>query len=143
FAHLASQRDRRLLVGWHGSCFLIPREPGWRARCPPPDSSIFCDFGLVPSMSDCGPSVFRVGLFDDLGDPAGTDRAATLTNREPQPLIHRDRSDQLHRHLSVVPRHHHLSPLRQRDRPRHIRRPEIKLRPIPRKERIVPTTLLL
>src|SRR5690606_41536107 len=38
-AHLASQRDRRPLVGWHGSCFLIPREPGWRARCPPPDRS--------------------------------------------------------------------------------------------------------
>src|SRR5690606_14861603 len=36
FTHVARQRDRRPLVGWHGSCFLIPRELGWRARRSPP-----------------------------------------------------------------------------------------------------------
>ena len=39
-------------------------------------------------------------LRDDVGDDAGPDGAATLADREPQPLLHRDRRDQLH--LDVV-----------------------------------------
>ena len=46
-------------------------------------------------------------------------------------------------HLRVVTRHAHLRTLRQRHRPRDIRRPEIELRPIIREERLVTTTLLL
>src|SRR5256885_3374082 len=35
------------------------------------------------------------------------------SDREPQPLVHGDRRDQLDLHLDVVPRHHHLRPLWQ------------------------------
>src|SRR5690606_20688669 len=86
-------------------------------------------------------SVFR--LFEDLRDSAGAHGAATLPDREPQPLIHSDRSDQIHRHLRVIARHHHLRPLRKSHRPGHISSPEIKLRAIPRKKRVMATTLLL
>src|SRR5690606_26364481 len=96
-----------------------------------------------PALTGSAATTRRTRLLDDLGDAAGPHRPTTLTNREPQPLIHRDRSDQLHLHLGVVTRHAHLHTLRQLDRPRHIRRPEIELRPIIRKERLVTTTLLL
>src|SRR3990170_67103 len=89
------------------------------------------------------PNSFLCLLLVDLDDAAGGDGAATLTDREPQTLIHRDRVDQLHPHLRVVSRHHHLSPLRQRDQPGDIRRPEIELRPIPTEERVMPAPLLL
>src|SRR5207253_826090 len=46
----------------------------------------------------------------DLGHDACADGAAALADREAQPLLHRDRRDQLDRHLRVVPRHHHLHP---------------------------------
>src|SRR2546428_2063700 len=83
------------------------------------------------------PSVPRF-LLQDLGDDAGAHRAAALADREAQLLLHRDRRDQLDRHLRVVPRHHHLHPPRQLHRPRHVRRPKIKLRPIPLEKRRVP-----
>src|SRR5437879_1689020 len=82
-------------------------------------------------------------LLQDLGDHAGAHGAAALADREAQLLLHRDRRDQLDRHLRVVPRHHHLHPCRQLHRPRHVRRPEIKLRPVPLEERRVPPPLLL
>src|SRR3972149_5826589 len=89
------------------------------------------------------PNSFLCLLLVDLDAAARADGAAPLTDREPQTLIHRDRVDQLHPHLRVVSRHHHLSPLRQRDRPGDIRRPEIELRPIPTEERVMPAPLLL
>src|SRR5207248_8382409 len=73
-------------------------------------------------------------LLQDLGGHAGADRAAAFADRKPQLLLHRDRRDQLDRHLRVIPRHHHLHPRRQLHRPRHIRRPQVKLRPIPLEE---------
>src|SRR5215207_10314130 len=82
-------------------------------------------------------------LLEDLGDAAGAHGPATLTNGEPQPLIHGDRMDQLHRHRRVVTRHAHLHPVRQLDRPRHIGGPEIELRTIIREERLVTAPLLL
>ena len=54
-----------------------------------------------------------VPTLDDLGDDAGADGAAALADREAQLLVHRDRRDQLHRHLHVVARHHHLRALRK------------------------------
>src|SRR5207249_5953086 len=51
--------------------------------------------------------------------------------------------DQLHLHCHVVSGHHHLRSRRQRHHPRHIRRPKIKLRPIPLKKRRVPPPLVL
>src|SRR2546429_305182 len=82
-------------------------------------------------------------LLQDLGGHAGADGAAAFADRKPQLLLHRDRRDQLDRHLRVVPRHHHLHPRRQLHRPRHVRRPQIKLRPIPLEERRMPAPLLL
>src|SRR5438874_117882 len=70
-------------------------------------------------------------------------RSPAFPDREPQLLLHRNRRDQLDRHLRVVPRHHHLHPRRQLHRPRHIRRPQIKLRPIPLEKRRVPAPLIL
>src|SRR3954467_5809853 len=66
-------------------------------------------------------------LLDDLGDAAGADGAAALTNGEPQALVHGDGLVELHGHGGVVARHHHLGPLRKRDAARHIRRPEVEL----------------
>src|SRR5437879_330210 len=81
-------------------------------------------------------------LLQDLGGHAGADGAAAFANRKPQLLLHRDRRDQLDRHLRVVPRHHHLHPRRQLHRPRHVRRPQVKLRPIPLEKRRVPPAFL-
>src|SRR5206468_6382448 len=77
-------------------------------------------------------------LLDDLGHGAGAHGAAAFPDRDAQPLLHRDRRDQVHAHLRVVPRHHHLHPLRQRRHPRHVRRPEVELRPVAREEGRVP-----
>src|SRR5205085_6443750 len=52
-------------------------------------------------------------LLDDLGDPAGTDGAAALTDRELQALLHGDRLDQVDTHVGPVARHDHLRPLRE------------------------------
>src|SRR5262247_228432 len=59
-------------------------------------------------------------LRDDFADDARTHRAAAFPDREPQPLLHRDRRDQLHFHVHVVPGHHHLPPRRQRRHPGHV-----------------------
>src|SRR6266545_2102184 len=84
----------------------------------------------------------RALLLEDFDDAAGTDGAATLTDRKPQPLGHRDRGDQPHGHLGVIPRHRHLGPLRQRHLTRHISGPEVKLRPVIVEERRMPPPLL-
>src|SRR5487761_2204135 len=103
------------------------RTPNLRFWRPP-----LCQLSYWPELS-----------LDDLGDDAGTHRAPAFPDREPQPLFHRNRRDQRHLHRNVVPRHHHLRPPRQHAAPRHVRRPKIKLRPIPVEVRRVPTPLLL
>src|SRR2546425_9022500 len=82
-------------------------------------------------------------LLEDLGHDAGAHGAAARANREAQLLLHRDRRDQLDRHLRVVPRHHHLHPLRQLHRSRHVGRAQVELRPVPLEERRVAPPLLL
>src|SRR6266540_1384404 len=84
----------------------------------------------------------RALLLEDLDDAASTHGAATLTDREPQTLRHRDRTDQPDGHLGVITRHRHLSALRQTHLTGHIRGPEIELRPIIIEKRGVPATLL-
>src|SRR5213076_1174982 len=81
-------------------------------------------------------------LLQDFGCDSRADGAAAFADRKPQLLLHRDRRDQLDRHLRVVPRHHHLHPRRQLHRPRHIRRPQVKLRPIPLEEGGMPPAFL-
>src|SRR5438034_4986119 len=80
---------------------------------------------------------------DDLGDDAGAHRPPAFPDREPQAALHRDRRDQLHLHVHVVPRHHHLPSRRQVRHPRHVRGPKVELRPIPIEKRRVPAPLLL
>src|SRR5690606_3357950 len=107
-------------------------------RPPPPPRA-----GAPPPPPPPRPPPPHRQLLDDLGDDAGTHRAATLANGKAQPRLDRHRLDQLHPHLHVVPRHHHLYPLGQLDLAGHIRRPNVELRPIPREERRVPPPLLL
>src|ERR1044071_4917517 len=68
---------------------------------------------------------------------------STLADGEPQALVHRDRLDQLDRHLDVVSRHHHLGPLGEVGDPGHVGRAEVELRPVAGEERRVTTALLL
>src|SRR5881296_1779016 len=95
-------------------------------------------------MSDVSRETSDVrALLQDLRHHPRAHRAAALADREAQLLLHRDRRDQLDRHLRVVPRHHHLHPPRQLHRPRHVRRPQVELRPVPLEKRRVPPPLLL
>src|SRR2546426_9805093 len=79
-----------------------------------------------------------ISLFHYFRDGAGAHGVAAFANRKPQALLQRHRSDQAHFAAHVVSRHHHLHPLRQLHIPRHVRRPKIKLRPVPREKRRVP-----
>src|SRR6266496_2791873 len=76
-------------------------------------------------------------------DGSRADGAAAFADRETQALLHRDGRDQVDLQRHRVPGHHHLHPLRQLRRPRHVRRPEDKLRPVPVEERRVTAPLLL
>src|SRR2546429_9568764 len=78
-------------------------------------------------------------LLQDLRDHAGADGAAAFADRKPQLLLHRDRRDQLDRHLRVVPRHHHLHPPPPLPPPRPPPRPQAKLRPITPEKTAGPT----
>src|SRR5207342_73872 len=91
----------------------------------------------------CAMSLSLCSSLDDLGDAAGAHGTTTLTNREPQTLIHRDRLPKFDRDRHIVTRHHHLSTRRQLNRPRHISRPKEELRPIIIEKRLMPATLLL
>src|SRR6266540_874694 len=84
-----------------------------------------------------------IRLFQDFRDHSSTNRSSTFSDSEPQLLFHRDRRDQLDRHLRVVPRHHHLDTGGQLHRARHVRRAEVELRPIALEERRMPPALFL
>src|SRR5262245_57921967 len=80
-------------------------------------------------------------LANNLGTNARAYSTTTLTDGELHALFHRHRLDQFYRHLDVVPRHHHLYPFGQSDRPSHIRCAHIELRSIPVEEGRVASTL--
>src|ERR1035437_7741266 len=82
-------------------------------------------------------------LLYDLGYRTGAHRAAALANREAQTLVHGHRRDQLHLQIHVVPRHHHFRAFRQLRHSRHVRSPEVELRPVSLEERRVPPSLFL
>src|SRR5215813_148758 len=90
-----------------------------------------------------GTSAIRRFLFDHLGDRPCSYRSPAFPDRESQSLLHRDRRDQLDRQLRVVSRHHHLYSFIQRRNSRHVRRPKVKLRPVPAEKRRVPSSLFL
>src|SRR6266511_5954845 len=91
----------------------------------------------------CGTGAVLSSLLDDLGHDARADRAAAFADREAESLVHGDRLDQLDLHVRVVARHDHLLTLRELDRAREVRRPEVELRPVAVEERRVAATLLL
>ena len=73
-----------------------------------------------PSETFSGPKA-RVSSLDDLGDRAGADGAATLTDGEAEALFDGDRLDQRDGHLRGVAGHDHLGALGKRS-PRRSRR---------------------
>src|SRR3954451_6199106 len=77
-----------------------------------------------------GPATVRspprpLRLLVDPRDAAGTDGPSALADREAETLFHRDRSDQLDRHLDVVTGHHHLDALGKARRAGHVGRAEV------------------
>src|ERR1700761_5484328 len=85
-------------------------------------------------------AIFNTALLQDLRDDAGAALLAALADGKAQAFLHRNRADQLHVNLDVVPRHDHLNAFRQLDRTRHIRRAEVELRAIAFEERRVSAT---
>src|SRR2546426_6122709 len=84
-----------------------------------------------------------IGSLVDRDYPSGPHGPATLTDGEPEALLHGDRRDQLDRHDRVVARHDHLHALRQLDAPGDVRGPEVELRTVSVEERRVAPALLL
>src|SRR6476661_4279149 len=82
-------------------------------------------------------------LLVDLGDLAGADRPATLTDGELQALFHGDGLDELDLHLGVVTGHDHLGALGEVHDAGHVGRPEVELRTVVVVERRVTATLVL
>ena len=82
-------------------------------------------------------------LRDDLADNAGADRLSTLADGESELFFHCDRHDQFRFDCNVIARHNHLYAGRQRHDPSNIGGAEIKLWPIPLKERRVTAALFL
>src|SRR5436190_11873532 len=89
------------------------------------------------------PSLPLVSLLHDRGHATGAHGAPALADREAQALFHRDRGDQLDRHLDVVPRHHHLDPVREVGGAGDVGRAEVELGAVAVEERGVAPTLLL
>ncbi len=82
-------------------------------------------------------------LFLDADADASPNSPSPLTDGKLHPFFHRNRLDQLHRHLDVVSRHHHLHSLGQLDGSRDVGRANVELRPIAVEERRVPASLFL
>src|SRR5215467_893684 len=94
-------------------------------------------------VSHCSWDTFHTMLILDADTDASAHGAPTLPDGKMHPFFHGNRLDQLHRHLDVVARHHHLHPLRQLDRPRHIGGADVELRPVAIEERRMPAALFL
>src|SRR5437879_8516369 len=92
----------------------------------------------VPMANGQGPLAVGRWLLQNPRDHPRPHRAAALADREAQLLLHRDRRDQLDRHLRVVPPHHHLHAPPQLPPPRPPRPPHAHPRPAPLQHRPVP-----
>jgi hypothetical protein len=88
--------------GSSGAC--TPRKPALLIVAQSPSESQGRD--TIPLLP-----LKRLLLLHNLGDHTSTNGPATLPYGEVEPLVHRNRRDQLHLHNRVVPRHHHLYPL--------------------------------
>src|SRR5688500_10603961 len=70
--------------------------------------------------------LFAPALLEYFGDDPRADGMAALADRELEPLLHGDGSDQLARDGDVIAGHHHLDALGQVHDPGHVRRPEVE-----------------
>src|SRR5262249_41152955 len=107
-------------------------------------------FAVVLALSPGGRAALKTGprrgpleLFGYLGDHPRADGATALTDREPQALVHRDRLDQLDRHLCILTRRDELATLRQLHHAGDVGGAEVELRPVAGDERGVTAALLL
>src|SRR5210317_1991467 len=100
-------------------------------------------FAGKPAPKSIADEIRSYNLLDNLGYHTGTHGTATFTNRETQPVFHRNRCNQRHRHLDVVTRHHHLNSFRQITRTRYVGGAKIKLRTVVTEKRRMTTTLIL
>src|SRR5205807_7036016 len=109
--------------------------PEWRLRL----ANLRSGAIPAPFLITSSPASHAGGaLLQDLRHHARAHRPPAFPHREPLPFLQRHRRDQRRLQRHVVPRHHHLHPVRQLDVPRHVRRPKVKLRPVPREKRRVP-----
>src|SRR4051812_7772044 len=122
-------------VRWAVSTIWVAERSSWVWSYPFNRMRIFCATCRLPFPER--------SLLVDLRDDAGADGAAALADREPEPLVHGDRLDQLDLHVRVVARHDHLLALRKLDRARHVRRAEVELRAVVVEERRVAAALVL
>src|SRR4030081_763391 len=81
-------------------------------------------------------------LRNHLSNDTCADGLTALADGKAQALFHRDRRDQLHHDLDVVPGHHHLGARRQLHRSGHIGGAKVELRPIALEERRVAPAFL-
>src|SRR5258708_22932288 len=88
--------------------------------------------GPKPAPSQKGSQILRYYLRHH----TCADGFTALADGEAQALLHRDRGDQLHHDLDVVPGHHHLAALAQLHSARHIGGAKVELRPIALEEEI-------
>ncbi len=74
-------------------------------------------------------------LFVDLGNDAGTNGSAALTDSETQTLLDSDRGNQRNVHVDVIARHAHLNAFRQGDNTGNVGGTEVELRTVVVEER--------
>src|SRR5439155_19214475 len=82
-------------------------------------------------------------LLHNLADRSCAYRVSTFADGKAQAFLHRHWRDQLNHQLHVVPRHHHLRPRGKLRHSRHVRRPQIKLRPVALEKWRVPPAFFL
>src|SRR5688572_23574684 len=118
-------------------------------RCPMSD--VRCPISVIGyRLSGIGYRLSVIGyrvsgslLLENFRYDAGANRAATLSDSEAKSFVHRDRRDELDRHLNVVAWHHHLHPLWQLYTSSHVGRTEVELGAVALEERRVTSTLFL
>ena len=79
----------------------------------------------------------------NLGNNAGTNGTATLTDSEAESLFNSDRSDKLNIHLDIIARHAHLGAFGKSDNAGNIGSSEVELRTIVVEERSMTAAFFL
>jgi len=82
-------------------------------------------------------------LTNDFCDDARANCSSPFTYCKSDSLIHCNRANQIHIHVDVIARHHHLNIRRQLHRTGDIRSPKIELRTVTFEKRRMSPTLVL